>query len=257
MNELGRLMVADDVVVSTMLDRPREAHALLVLAHGAGAGMRHRFMEALAGALVARGVAVFRYQFPWLEAGRRRVDQPAVLEATVRSAVAAAAAAAPDLPRFAGGKSLGGRMSSRAAALASGRDETDRGAVGPGASVQDALAAGASGVGAHASGRLGLDVRGLVFFGFPLHPPGRPGVERAAHLPDVPVPMLFLQGTRDALADPDLIHHVTSPLPQATLHSVDGADHGFAVLKRSGRTGEEVMAELADTAAGWMKERTG
>jgi len=217
----GTLTLSGDVAVSTILERPPDALALLVLAHGAGAGMRHQFMERLTEALLARRIAVFRYQFPWLEAGRRRVDPPPVLEATVRAAVAAAAAAAADLPRFAGGKSLGGRMSSRAAAFSPG-----------------------------------LDVRGLVFWGFPLHPPGRPGVERAAHLPGVPQPMLFLQGTRDALAELELIRRATASLTLATLHVVESADHGFAVLKRSGRTGEEVLEELADTAAAWIRERT-
>jgi predicted alpha/beta-hydrolase family hydrolase len=177
-------------------------------------------MEQLTDALVSRGVAVFRYQFPYAEAGRGRVDPAPVLETTVRAAVAAAAAALPGIPRFAGGKSMGGRMSSRAAASPPG-----------------------------------LDVRGLVFFGFPLHPAGRPGTERAAHLAAVPAPMLFLQGTRDALAALELVRAVTSPLPLATLHVVAGADHGFAVLKRSGRTSAQVLDELADTAADWIRQR--
>ena len=220
MSEHGTLTVSGDVAVSTILDQPPDAVASLVLAHGAGAGMRHHFMERLAGAVAERGLAVFRYQFPYLEAGRRRVDPPALVEQTVRAAVAAARQALPELPVFAGGKSFGGRMSSRAAAAPPG-----------------------------------LDVRGLVFFGFPLHPPGRPATERAAHLPGVRVPMLFLQGTRDDLADLDLIRGVTASLPLATLHVVDAANHGFEVLKRSGRTNEEVMQELADTAAGWIRER--
>lgn len=215
----GTLLLAGDVVVSTILDRPSAARALLVLAHGAGAGMRHHFMERIAGALAARGVAVFRFNFPFLEAKKGRVDPPAVLEQTVRVAVAAAEQAAPGLPLFAGGKSLGGRMSSRAAAFPPG-----------------------------------LGVRGLVFFGFPLHPPRRPATQRAAHLADVAAPMLFLQGTRDDLADLELIRGVIATLPRATLHVVAGADHGFEVLKRSGRTNDEVLAELADTAAGWISE---
>jgi hypothetical protein len=220
MSENGTLMLGGDVAVSTILDRPADAGALLVLAHGAGAGMRHHFMERITGALCSRRVAVFRYQFPFLERGKGRVDPAPVLEQTVRAAVAAAHEAAPDLPVFAGGKSLGGRMSSRAA-----------------------------------TSPPGLDARGLVFFGFPLHPPRRPATERAAHLPDVPVPMLFLQGTRDDLADLELIRGITAALPLATLHVVAAADHGFAVLKRSGRTGEEVLQELADTATTWISER--
>jgi len=220
MSENGTLMLSGDVAVSTILDRPADAGALLVLAHGAGAGMRHHFMERITGELRSRRVAVFRYQFPFLERGKGRVDPAPVLEQTVRAAVVAAHEAAPDLPVFAGGKSLGGRMSSRAAALPPG-----------------------------------LDVRGLVFFGFPLHPPRRPATERAAHLADVPLPMLFLQGTRDDLADLELIRGVTAGLPLATLHVVEAADHGFAVLKRSGRTGEEVLQELADTATTWISER--
>jgi predicted alpha/beta-hydrolase family hydrolase len=219
-SETGTLELSGDVVVSTILDRPPDAGALLVLAHGAGAGMRHPFMERLTAALAARRVAVFRYQFPYLEAGKRRVDPAPVLEQTVRAAVAAAREVAPDLPLFAGGKSLGGRMSSRAAASPPG-----------------------------------LEVRGLVCFGFPLHPPRRPATERAVHLAAVPVPMLFLQGTRDDLADLALIGGVTATLPLATLHVVAAADHGFDVLKRCGRTAEEVLAELADTAAGWISER--
>jgi predicted alpha/beta-hydrolase family hydrolase len=203
--------------VSALLERPSGARALYVLAHGAGAGMRHAFMEAVAAALAERGVATLRYQFPYLEAGGRRPDPPGVLEATVRAAVARAAEAAPGLPLVAGGKSLGGRMTSSAAARAPL----------PG-------------------------VRGLVFLGFPLHAPGKRGTERAAHLERVRLPMLFLQGTRDALADLSLVRSVAESLPGATLHVVEGGDHSFAVLKRSGRTEAEVMAELADTIAEWL-----
>lgn len=209
--------------VGALLVRPRDAFALLVLAHGAGAGMEHPFMNQLAQALAARGVATFRYQFPYTGAGGKRPDPPAVLEATVRSAAAAAASAAPGLPLFAGGKSMGGRMTSRAAS------------------------AGA-----------GLDARGIVFFGFPLHGAGGPpSVERAAHLSAVPQPTLFLQGTRDALADLRLMRDVCAALPGATLHVVDGADHGFHVLKKSGRDDAAVMAELADVTAGWIERHAG
>lgn len=207
--------------VSGLLTRPDDARVLYVLAHGAGAGMRHRFMEAIAAALAERGVASLRYQFPYTEAGARRPDPPAVLEATVRAAVAAAGDIAPGLPLIAGGKSMGGRMTSGAAA---------RGPL-PG-------------------------VAGLVFLGFPLHRPKQPSEDRAAHLSQITLPMLFLQGTRDELADLGLITGVCARLgPLATLHVVEGADHGFDVLKRSGRTGEEVLDELADTVVAWCRAR--
>jgi predicted alpha/beta-hydrolase family hydrolase len=220
MEEQELSFLSGDVVLPALLVRPPAAHALLVLGHGAGAGMRHVFMEALARVLHDRGIATLRYPFRYLHGGRKRIDPPAVLEQTVRDAVACAAAAAPDLPRFGGGKSMGGRMSSRAAADGAG-----------------------------------LDVRGLVFFGFPLHPARQPGVERAVHLARVPQPMLFLQGTRDDLADLSLLREVVAPLPAATLHVVEHADHGFAVLKRSGRTNDQVLEELADTASAWIRER--
>ncbi|MSR35743.1 MAG: alpha/beta hydrolase [Gemmatimonadetes bacterium] len=209
--------------VGALLLTPTAPSALLVLAHGAGAGMEHTFMERLARALAERGVATFRYQFPYAAAGGRRPDPPAVLEATVRAAVAAGAAAAPGLPVFAGGKSMGGRMTSRAAAAGSV-----------------------------------IDAAGIVFFGFPLHGAGGPrSVKRAAHLAEVSQPMLFLQGTRDALADLGLMTGVCEALPRATLHVVDGGDHGFHVLKRSGRDDGAVIAELADVCAAWMERHAG
>jgi uncharacterized protein len=187
-----------------------------VLGHCAGAGMRHPFMTRVATELAFRGVATLRYQFPYMEAGRRRTDPAPVAEATVRQALAAARAEAADLPLFAGGKSFGGRMTARA--------------------VADA----------------GLTVRGLVFLGFPLHAPGRPSVDRAAHLSSITLPMLFVQGTRDKLADLSLLRPVIDTLHHATLHIVDGGDHSFGVLKRSGRTEEAVMAEVCDVVAGWV-----
>ena len=203
--------------VSALLLRPPSAWALLVLGHGAGAGMAHPFMAGIAEALAARGVATLRYQFPYMERGSRRPDPPALLQAAVRAAVRQGGELAGGLPLFAGGKSLGGRMTSSAAAQAPLEG-----------------------------------VRGLVFFGFPLHRPKQPGIARAEHLARVGLPMLFLQGTRDDLADLGLIRSVCDELgPAATLHVVVGADHGFEVLKRSGRTGEEVMAELAGTATQW------
>lgn len=207
--------------VAALFTRPADARVLYVLAHGAGAGMRHRFMEAVAGALAARGVATLRYQFPYTEAGGRRPDPPAVLEATVRAAVGRAAEVAPDLPLIAGGKSMGGRMTSNAQA-------------------RRPLPA----------------VAGLVFLGFPLHPPKRPSVDRAEHLDAVEVPMLFLQGTRDDLADLDVMKGVCGRLGErATLHIVEGANHSFEVLKRSGRSGDAVLEELADTIVAWCQAR--
>ena len=205
--------------VSALLVRPPEARALLVLGHGAGAGMRHVFMEEMAGLLAERGVGTFRYQFPYMEAGRRYPNPQRSLTATVRQAVEAAHQAAPDLPLFAGGKSMGGRMTSLAAA--------------------DAPLAG---------------VRGIAFLGFPLHGIGkRPGIERSEHLHEVELPLLFVQGTRDRLANLDFLRPVVERLGfRATLHVVDGGDHSFKVLKRSGRTHEEVMGEVADAVAGWI-----
>jgi predicted alpha/beta-hydrolase family hydrolase len=179
--------------------------------------MNHAFMEKLAGELAGSGVATLRYQFPYMEERRRVPDAPAVLTATVVAAVQAAAEAAPDLPLMAGGKSMGGRMTSQAAA-------------------QHPLEG----------------VRGLVFFGFPLHPPKKPGTKRADHLAKVSVPMLFLQGTRDALADLTLLRPVCAKLgSRATLHVIETADHAFHVLKSSRKTDEQVLRELAETAASW------
>ncbi len=203
--------------VSAVLLRPPDARALLVFAHGAGAGMRHAFMERMSGHLAEAGIASLRYEFPYMEAGGRRPDPPRKLTATVRAAVDAAAQAAPDLPLFAGGKSMGGRMTSLAAAEAP-------------------LPA------AH----------GLVFFGFPLHPAGRPSTERAAHLSRIDLPMLFLQGERDRLAELDLLRPILDDLGErATLHVIPTADHGFHVLKSSGRTDEAVLEELARAVADW------
>jgi predicted alpha/beta-hydrolase family hydrolase len=204
--------------VSAILLRPADAWAGYVLAHGAGAGMRHPFLEAIADRLAQRGIATLRYQFPYMERGSGRTDSPAVAEATVHAAVAKTLEVAPDLPLVAGGKSFGGRMTSNAAA--------HHGLPG---------------------------VLGLVFLGFPLHPPKQAGESRAEHLANVGLPMLFLQGTRDTLADLDLITTVCGRLADATLHVVDGADHSFAVPKRSGRSGAEVMDELANVIAEWCR----
>jgi uncharacterized protein len=215
-----RFVAAPGREVSAVLLRPEKAQQLLVLAHGAGAGMRHPFMESLALALAEKGIATFRYQFPYMEERRKIPDSPAVLTATVASAVQAASAAAPDLPIFAGGKSMGGRMSSQAAAL-------------------DQLPS----------------VQGLVFFGFPLHPPNNPGIKRAEHLAKVPMPMLFLQGTRDAFADLKLLRPICAKLkPRATLYLVETADHSFHVLKKSGKTDAEVLQELAVATSSWANK---
>lgn len=194
------------------------ARALYVFGHGAGAGMRHSFMEAVAQRLAEREVATFRYHFPYMEVrGRRRPNPPPVLVKTVRSAVAEAARLAPDLPLVAGGKSMGGRMTSTAAS-------TER---LPG-------------------------VRGLAFFGFPLHAPGRDSSERGAHLADVGLPMLFLQGTRDRLSNLELLRPLLDSVePRPSLHIVDDADHGFHVPKRSGRTDDDVLDELCSTFVDW------
>jgi len=203
--------------VSALLIRPENARAIYVFAHGAGAGMTHKFMEAAAEKLAARGVATLRYQFPYTEKGSKRPDSEATLTATVRAALAAAEKQAGDLPRYAGGKSMGGRMTSLAAA-------------------KEPLAG----------------VRGLIFFGFPLHAAGKPSDARAEHLKNVGVPMLFLQGSRDALADLKLLKPLAARLKRAELFVVEGGDHSFHMLKSSGRSDDEVLEEIAAKAAGWI-----
>lgn len=206
--------------VSGLLLRPEDARLLYVLAHGAGAGMRHPFLETISLRLAERRVATLRYQFPYMERRSSRPDSPAVAAATVRAAVAEAARVAPGLPLIAGGKSFGGRMTSTA--------EAEQPLPG---------------------------VRGLVFLGFPLHPPGRPGDQRAEHLARVQIPMLFLQGDRDEFADLKLLRPVVQRLGErATLHLVEGGDHSFKVPKRAGRTAEDVMADLVDSIDRWAKK---
>jgi predicted alpha/beta-hydrolase family hydrolase len=203
--------------VSALLMRPRDARVCYVFAHGAGAGMTHSFMTEAAEGLAARGIATLRYQFPYMEKGGKRPDPPAVAHAAVRGVVAEATRACPGLPLIAGGKSFGGRMTSQAQAKAPL----------PG-------------------------VVGLAFFGFPLHAAGKPSSERADHLADVRIPMLFLQGSADKLAEVDLLKPVLKKLgARATLHLVDGADHSFHVPKRWGRGDREVMAEILDAFAAW------
>jgi uncharacterized protein len=204
--------------VSALLLRPDAPRACYVFAHGAGAGMTHSFMEAFAGGLSERGIASLRYQFPYMEKRSKRPDPPAVAQAAVRAAVAKAAEIFPRLALIAGGKSFGGRMTSQAQA------STPL----PG-------------------------VRGLAFVGFPLHPAGKPCTDRADHLGKIDIPMLFLQGTRDTLAEVALIEPVVQRLGRrARLHLVDGADHSFHVLARSGRNDREVMAEILDAFAVWF-----
>ena len=204
--------------VSGLWQAPPDATAVLVLAHGAGAGMTHRAMAATADGLEALGVATLRYQFPYMEKRGKRPDPPAVAHAAVRAAVAEALRRAGGLPLFAGGRSFGGRMTSQAQAKAP------------------------------------LDgVRGLVFFAYPLHPAGKPSVERAGHLAEVAVPMLFLQGTKDTLADLGLLKETVSGLgARATLHLADEADHSFHVPARTGRKDDQVLGDLLAAAATWM-----
>lgn len=208
-------------VVSGLLLRPEQAVSLLVFAHGAGAGMRHRFIEDLSQKLADLGVATLRYQFPYMEKRIKRPDSEGVLIVAVQAAVAAAEKYSDGLPIFAGGKSMGGRLTSLAAAKAS----------------------------------LG-SVRGLIYFGFPLHAPGTPSAERGEHLADVRLPMLFVQGSRDALADLKLLKPLCADLDgRAELFVVEGGDHSFHVLKRSGRSDNEVLDEVAEKTSSWIASR--
>ncbi|HEY3813606.1 MAG TPA: alpha/beta family hydrolase [Caulobacteraceae bacterium] len=217
--ETLKIAVEGSGTVSGLWLSPAKPLACLVLAHGAGAGMRHKAMAATAEGLAERGIATLRYQFPYMEAGGKRVDSPPVAHAAVRAACAEGLKRAGKTPLFAGGRSFGGRMTSQTQA------------------------------------KTPLEsVRGLVFFAFPLHPAGKPSVERAAHLADVTVPMLFLQGTNDALAERALIEQETKKLgARATLHLVPDADHSFHVPAKTGRKDPEVLAEILDTAAAWMQ----
>jgi uncharacterized protein len=211
------IAVGKAATVSALLIRPTQARACFVFAHGAGAGMTHSFMEKVAAGLGERGVATLRYQFPYMEAGSKRPDRPAIAHAAVRAAVAKAAQCCPGLPLIAGGRSFGGRMTSQAQAI-------------------EPLAG----------------VHGLAFLGFPLHPANKPSDERAAHLFDIHVPMLFVQGTRDQLAELRLLEPLIERLgPSATLHLVQGADHSFHVLARSGRNDHDVMNEILDKFVSW------
>jgi predicted alpha/beta-hydrolase family hydrolase len=213
-----RIEVRPGETVSALLIRPQQARACYVFAHGAGAGMAHSSMETIAAGLGERGIATLRYQFPYMEKGSKRPDAPAVAHAAVRAAVAEAGRGCASLPLIAGGKSFGGRMTSQAQALTP--------LVG---------------------------VRALAFLGFPLHPAGKPSSDRAKHLAEIKIPMLFMQGTRDALAERSLLEPVVKSLgTRATLHWSDGADHSFHVLKSSGRNDREVMGEVLDAFAAWV-----
>lgn len=206
-------------IVSGLLLSPSQARAFLVLAHGAGAGMRHSFMEEIAAKLADQRVATLRYQFPYMEKHTKRPDSPGVLTETVRAAVSAARKQSRGLPLFAGGKSMGGRMTSLAAA---------KGAL--------------------------EGVRGLIFLGFPLHAAGNPSTERAQHLADVQVPMLFLQGSRDALAELKSLKPLCAKLgKRAELFVVEGGDHSFHVLKSTGRSDGQVMDGLVRKAVTWIE----
>jgi hypothetical protein len=208
--------------VSSLLLRPEGARYLLALAHGAGAGMRHENMTRIAEALAAVKVATFRYQFSYMERGKGR-EAATISMATVRAAAAAAQQAAPDLPLLAGGHSYGGRMTSLAGAQAPLEG-----------------------------------VKGLIFFNFPLHAPGKPGTDRAAHLPQIELPMLFLSGSRDAFAKADLMEAVLAPLAgHSTLHWLDTANHGYQVLKAKRTRSDDVFNEIAAAAAQWADKQVG
>ena len=214
------LAIDDTRRVSALLQLPRAAKVCFVFAHGAGAGMDHPSMLAVAAELAARSVATLRFQFPYMERGSRRLDPPALCHATVRAAVAEAARLGPKLALFAGGRSFGGRMTSQAQAI-----EPLRG------------------------------VKGLAFIGFPLHPAGKPSAERAEHLREVKIPMLFLQGTRDELAKLELLQPLIDRLgARATLKLLQDADHSFHVLARTGRKDAEVRAEMLDALATWIEQ---
>jgi predicted alpha/beta-hydrolase family hydrolase len=209
--------VRPDVRVSGLLQMPAQAKACFVFGHGAGAGMNHSFMADFSAALGARNIGTLRYQFPYMEKGSHRPDPPALCHATIRAAVETARQQAPGAALLAGGKSFGGRMTSQAQAA-----------------------------------KPLQDVKGLVFVGFPLHPAKKPASERGTHLADVKIPMLFLQGTRDELADLTLLEPLVTRLGSvATLKKIEAADHSFHVLARSGRNDREVLEELADTMASW------
>jgi len=216
MSDQGKLRVNETVTVSTLWEAPRKAKACYVLAHGAGAGMSHAFMQSVATALAERQIATLRFQFPYMEKGSKRTDSPKLCHATIRAA-ANYAREKTDVPLIAGGRSFGGRMASQAQA-----EEPLPGVVG------------------------------LAFLGFPLHPPKAPSDERGEHLDDVKIPMLFLQGTRDELADLALLKALVKRLgKRATLKLYEDGDHSFHVRARSGHTDAEVFEEMMNDLAAW------
>ena len=218
MEPMKLVIPVGDERVAALLLRPPEAKALYLFAHGAGAGMTHKAMASNAEGLAARAVATLRYQFLYMEKGSKRPDPPKLAYAVIRAAAARATELAPDLPLFAGGRSFGGRMTSQAQAAAPLPN-----------------------------------VRGLAFLGFPLHPAGKPGVERADHLADVRIPMLFISGDRDALAETDLLKPAVARLGErATLHLVRHADHSFRTAAKCGRTSADAEVEILDALAGWI-----
>jgi predicted alpha/beta-hydrolase family hydrolase len=218
-SEPVRIPINGGDAVSGLFESPASPHACYVFGHGAGAGMAHPFMARVAQGLAERGIATLRYQFPYMERGSRRPDVPKVAHAAVRGAVAEAARRSPRLPLFAGGKSFGGRMTSQAQS---------------------------------ASPLPG--VIGLLFFGFPLHPAGKPSIDRAQHLAGVKVPMLFVQGTRDEMADASLIEPTVEALRgTATLHWVPEGDHSLHVPAKSGRSDDEVLSIALDAARNWVE----
>lgn len=205
--------------VSGVLLYPKDAKYLMILAHGAGAGMHHLFMEQLSNELAKQQIATLRYQFPYMEKGKKRPDSPKIAHQTIRAALEKAKDLADGLPLLAAGKSFGGRMTSQLAAA-----------------------------------ELLSEIKGIIYFGFPLHAPGRNTIDRAAHLVDISIPMLFLQGTRDTLALPNLMQQVCDPLETATLQFFEGADHSFKMLKRSGISQEEVIERLAISSRKWAEK---
>jgi predicted alpha/beta-hydrolase family hydrolase len=218
--EIIKLKVGASGIVSGLLQKPPRARACYVFAHGAGAGMTHSFMEEVANGLLERGIATLRYQFPFIEKGSKRPDAPSIAHATVRAAIAEALILCPELPLFAGGKSFGGRMTSQAQA-------------------KDPLPG----------------VRGLAFFGFPFHPAGKPSEDRAEHLYEIKIPMLFLQGTRDKLAELPLVERLVTALGRNTrLRLLEDADHSFHVPAKSGSNDREVMREMLEVLTEWLEE---
>ena len=212
------IAVNESTQVSGLLQCPQGSDTCMLLAPGAGAGMEHPFLAAVAQELALRGISTLRYQFPYMEQGHKRPDPPPLCHATVRAAVAAARQALPNSRLIAGGKSFGGRMTSQAQAA-----------------------------------KPLIDVSGLVFWGFPLHPAGKPSIDRAAHLARIKIPLLFLQGTRDALAELALLRPLVASLPLATLEEIEGADHSFHVPARSGRTDAQVRAEMIEDFLAWSE----